>query len=73
MAKSQLTKTRVITDKVAVKGMLSEDGTVITYTDENKVEQDISVADCLKSFVEKPIDFSVSIKSEDKLPEEDDE
>lgn len=71
--KSQLTKTRVITDKVAVKGMLSEDGTFITYTDENKVEQDISVADCLKSFVGKPIDFSVSIKSEDKLPEEDNE
>lgn len=69
--KSQLTKTRVITDKVAVKGMLSEDGTVITYTDENKVEQDISVADCLKAFVGKQIDFSVSIKSEDELPEED--
>lgn len=73
MAKSQLTKTRIITDKVAVKGMLSEDGTVITYTDENKVEQDISVADCLKSFVGKSIDFSISIKSEDELPEEDDE
>lgn len=73
MAKSQLTKTRVITDKVAVKGILSEDGTTITYTDENKIEQDISVADCLKTFVGKPIDFSVSIKSEDELPEEDDE
>lgn len=73
MARSQLTKARVITDKVAVKGILSEDGATITYTDENKVEQDISVADCLKSFVGKPIDFSVSIKSEDELPEEDDE
>lgn len=73
MAKSQLTKTRVITDKVAVKGILSEDGTTITYTDENKIEQDISVADCLKTFVGKPIDFSVSIKSEDELSEEDDE
>lgn len=73
MERSQLTKTRVITDKVAVKGILSEDGTTITYTYENKVEQDISVADCLKSFVGKPIDFSVSIKSEDELLEEDDE
>lgn len=73
MAKSQLTKTRVITDKVAVKGMLSEDGTTITYTDENKLEQDISVVDCLKSFVGKTIDFSVSIKSEDELPEEDEQ
>ncbi|MCR2051103.1 hypothetical protein NSB25_28210 [Acetatifactor muris] len=73
MAKSQLTKTRVITDKVAVKGMLSDDGTVITYTDENKIEQDITIAECLKVFAGKPIDFSVSIKSEDELPEEDDE
>ena len=73
MAKSQLTRTRVITDKVAVKGMLSDDGTVITYTDENKIEQDISVVDCLKAFVGKPIDFSVSIKSEDEFPEEDNE
>lgn len=70
---NQLKKTRTITDKVAVKGILSEDGTTITYTDENKVEQDISVADCLKLFVGKPIDFSVSIKSEDELPEEDNE
>ena len=73
MAKSQLTKTRVITDKVTVKGMLSEDGTTITYTDENKIEQDITVAECLKVFAGKPIDFSVSIKSEDDLPEDDNE
>lgn len=71
MAKSQLQKTRVITDKVAVKGILSDDGTVITYTDENKIEQDITIAECLKAFVGKPIDFSVSIKSEDELPEKD--
>lgn len=71
MAKSQLTKTRVITDKVAVKGMLSEDGSTITYTDENKIEQDITVAECLKVFAGKPIDFSISIKSEDELPDYD--
>lgn len=73
MAKSQLTKTRVITDKVAVKGMLSEDATTITYTDENKIEQDITVAECLKVFAGKPIDFSVSIKSEDELPDDESE
>lgn len=70
MAKSQLTKTRIITDRVSVKGFLSEDGTTITYTDENKIEQEITLAECLKAFVGKPIDFSVSIKSEDELPEE---
>lgn len=73
MAKSQLTKTRVITDKVAVKGILSEDGTIITYTDENKIEQDITVTDCLKSFLGKSIDFTVSIRLEDELPDEDEE
>lgn len=67
MAKSQLSKTRVITDKVSVKGVLSEDGTTITYMDENKDEQEIAVADCLNLFKGKPIDFAVSVKSEDEL------
>ena len=71
MAKSQLSKTRTITDKVSVKGMLSEDGTTITYTDENKVEQNITVAECLNIFKGKPIDFSISIKSEDDIPNEE--
>lgn len=71
MAKSQLSKTRTITDRVSVKGMLSEDGTTITYTDENKIEQEITVADCLNIFKGKPIDFSVSIKSEDDIPSEE--
>lgn len=71
MAKSQLTKTRTITDKVSVKGMLSEDGTTITYKDEDKVEQEITVADCLNIFKGKPIDFSVSVKSEDELTDEE--
>ena len=71
MAKSQLSKTRTITDRVSVKGMLSEDGTTITYTDENKIEQEITVTDCLNIFKGKPIDFSVSIKSEDDIPSEE--
>ena len=71
LAKSQLSKTRTITDKVSVKGMLSEDGTTITYTDENKVEQNITVAECLNIFKGKPIDFSISIKSEDDIPNEE--
>ena len=71
MAKSQWSKTRTITDKVSVKGILSEDGTTITYTDENKIEQEITVADCLNIFKGKPIDFSVSIKSEDDIPSEE--
>lgn len=68
---SQLKKTRTITDKVSVKGMLSEDGTTITYVDDNKEEREIAVAECLKVFVGNPIDFSVSKKLEDELPEDD--
>ena len=71
MAKSQLSKTRIITDRVSVKGMLSDDGTTITYKDENKIDQEITVADCLNIFRGKPIDFSVSIKSEDDIPDEE--
>lgn len=69
MAISQLKKTRTITDKVSVKGMLSKDGT-ITYLDENKVEQKITVTECLKAFVGENIDFAVSLKSEMELDEE---
>lgn len=70
MARSQLNKNRTIIDKVSVKGTLSEDGTTITYIDENKDEQSVTVADCLKWFLGKPIDFAVVVKtSEDEIPE----
>lgn len=69
---NQLKKTRTITDKVSVKGILSDDGTVITYMND-KTEEEITIAECLKVFLGKPVDFSISVKSEDELPEEDDE
>lgn len=69
---NQLKKTRTITDKVSVKGVLSDDGTVITYMND-KAKEEITIAECLKAFLGKPVDFSISIKSEDELPEEDDE
>lgn len=67
---SQLKKTRTITDKVSVKGMLSDDGTTITYVD-GKEEKEITVAECLKAFAGNSIDFSVSNKLEDELPEDE--
>lgn len=66
---NQLKKTRTITDKVSVKGILSNDGTVITYMND-KSEDEITIAECLKTFLGKQIDFSISIKYEDELPEE---
>lgn len=74
MAKSQLSFKRTITDKVQVKGVLSEDGTTITYEDDNKNEQEIKVVDLLKSFINQPIELSASLKSEedmDVVPVED--
>lgn len=69
---NQLKKTRTITDKVSVKGILSDDGTVITYMND-KTEEKITITECLKAFLGKSVDFSISIKSEDELPEENDE
>lgn len=67
MAKSKLSFKRNITDKLSVKGVLSEDGTYITYTDENDSEQDVKVVDLLKAFINQPIEFGVSLKSDEDL------
>lgn len=67
MAKSKLSFKRNITDKLSVKGVLSEDGTYITYADENDNEQDIKVSDLLKAFINQPIEFGVSLKSDEDL------
>lgn len=65
--KSKLTFKRNITDKLSVKGILSEDGTYITYADENETEQDVKVSDLLKAFINQPIEFGVSLKSDEDL------
>lgn len=68
---NHLKKTRTIIDKVSVKGQLSEDGSKITYLDEDKLEQEITIAECLKAFVGESIDFTVSLKTEGELPDEE--
>lgn len=67
MARSKLQFKRNITDKLSVKGVLSEDGTFITYTDENDAEQDVKVSDLLNAFINQPIEFGVSLKSDEDL------
>lgn len=67
MAKSKLSFKRSMTDKLSVKGILSDDGTYITYTDENDTEQDVKVSDLLKAFINQPIEFGVSLKSDEDL------
>lgn len=67
MAKSKLQFKRNITDKLSVKGVLSEDGTTITYTDENDTDQDVKVSDLLNVFKNQPIEFSVQLKNDEEL------
>ena len=67
MAKSKLQFKRNITDKLSVKGILSEDGTFITYTDKNDIEQDIKISDLLNAFKKQSIEFSVALKSDEDL------
>lgn len=68
---NNLKKTRTITEKVSVKGILSDDGTTISYIDENKDEQEIDIADCLNVFKGGAIDFSITRKSEEDLLEDE--
>lgn len=67
MAKSKLSFKRSITDKLSVKGVLSEDCTYITYCDKNNQEQDILVADMLSAFKNQEIEFAVSLKNDEDL------
>lgn len=67
MAKSKLTFKRNIVDKLSVNGILSEDGTFITYTDENDVEQEVKISDLLNAFKNQLIEFGVALKSDEDL------
>lgn len=68
MAANKLKFTRTTTDKLTVKGgVLSEDCTTITYTDENDIEQNVKVSDLLSSFKDQVIDFSIALKTDEDL------
>lgn len=67
MAASKLQFKRNITDKLSVKVVLSEDGTVITYINENDAEKNVKVLDLLNAFKNQPIEFGVSLKSDEDL------
>lgn len=67
MSKSKLNFKRNITDKLSVKGVLSEDGTIITYTDDNDMEQEVKVSDLLNVFKNQFIEFGVQLKSDEDL------
>lgn len=67
MEKSKLSFKRSITDKLNIEGVLSNDGILITYEDENGFEQDVAVADLLTAFKNQRIKFSVQLKTDEDL------
>ena len=67
MAKSKLSFKRSTTDKLSVKGIISEDGTTITYTDENDVDQDVKISDLVNAFINQPVELSISLKNDEDL------
>ncbi len=58
---------RTITDKLSIKGILSEDGKTITC-EKDKMKIEMSIEECLSPFKGKPIDFSLQEKMTEPLP-----
>ena len=67
MAKSTLSFKRSTTDKLTIKGVLTENGAAITYTDEDDEERTIPVASLLNAFRGQAIAMNVSLKTDEDL------
>lgn len=65
--KSGLQFKRNTTDKLSIKGTLSDDCATITYTDENGDEKDAAVTDLLNAMKNQYIELNVQIKTEEEL------
>ena len=67
MAKSNLTFRRNTTDKLTVKGTMSDDCKTITYTDEYDEEQTMEVSDLMHAFKGEEVTMSVALKTDEDL------
>ena len=67
MAKSNLTFKRNTTDKLTVKGIMSNDCKTITYTDEYYEEQTMEVSDLMHAFKGQEVTMSVALKTDEDL------
>lgn len=67
MAKSKLQFKRNTTDKLSVKGTLSETCDSIVYLDENEAAQEVNISDLLNAFSGQDIDLSISLKTDEDL------
>ena len=61
---------KATTEKLAIKGLLSEDATIIKYENEDKDQVEISVDKCFAKFAGQPIMFSIQLKTDEDLTEE---
>ena len=60
--------TRSLVDKFNIKGVLSEDGTIITYINDDKEEAEISVLNCFDNFKNECIELTIAVKNSMELP-----
>ena len=69
MAKN-LTYRRSTTEKVTIKGVLSDDAKTITYV-EDKAEKTATIQDYLDKFASMAVEFSIGCKSDEDLADEE--
>lgn len=69
MAKN-LTYKKTTTEKVTIKGVLSDDATNITYV-EDKAEKTVTIQDYLNKFASMAVEFSIGCKSDEDLIDEE--
>lgn len=67
---ANLTHKKTVTEKVVIKGILSDDGKTITVM-EKDVEKDVTVQDYVNKFVGEYIEVTLQTKSEDDLSDEE--
>ena len=67
---ANFTYKRTLTDKVAIKGMLSEDGKIVTVTEKDG-EKEVTVQDYIDKFTGNYIEITLQTKSENDLIAED--
>lgn len=67
---ANFTYKRTLTDKVTIKGMLSEDGKVVTVT-EKDCEKEVTVQDYIDKFKGDYIEITLQTKSENDLTEDE--
>ena len=67
---ANITYNRTLTDKVTIKGMLPEDGKIVTVTEKDG-EKEVTVQDYVDKFKGNYIEITLQTKSENDLSEDD--